>query len=42
MPVFTCASCAVTACRSGELEKMPKNCPMRDPEYFEQVVGEYL
>ena len=42
MPTFTCASCTISACESGEMEKMPKNCPMRDPEYFEQVINEYL
>ena len=42
MPTFTCASCTISACVSGEMEKMPKNCPMRDPEYFEQVINEYL
>lgn len=42
MPTFTCASCTISACESGEMEKMPKNCPMRDPEYFEQVIDEYL
>ena len=40
--MFTCANCTISACESGEMDKMPKNCPMRDPEYFEQVVYEYL
>ena len=40
--MFTCAQCAVLACKSGELDKMPKNCPMRDPEFFSQVLEEYF
>ena len=40
--MFTCAECSVAACRSGELDKMPKNCPMRDPAYFDQVLDEYF
>ena len=40
--MFTCAECSVAACRSGELDKMPKNCPMRDTAYFEQILDEYL
>ena len=42
MPTFTCASCTISACESGEMEKKPKNCPMHDQAYFEQVVDEYL
>ena len=33
--MFTCAQCAIEACRSGQLDKMPKNCPMHDPAFFE-------
>jgi len=40
--MLTCAQCAVLACRSGEFEKMPKNCPMRDEEYFGQILDEYF
>ena len=40
--MFTCAQCAVLACKSGELDKMPKNCPMHDPDFFEEVFQEYL
>lgn len=40
--MFTCASCAILACQSGKLEEMPKNCPMRDRAFFDQVVQEYL
>ena len=39
--MFTCAQCAVEACRSGQLDKMPKNCPMHDPAFFEQLLEEY-
>ena len=40
--MFTCAQCAIEACRSGKLDQMPKNCPMRNPEFFEQVLPEYF
>ena len=40
--MFTCAQCAVAVCRTGELDKMPKNCPMRDPTFFEEVMEEYF
>lgn len=39
--MFTCVQCAVEACRSGQLDKMPKNCPMHDPAFFEQLLEEY-
>ncbi len=39
--MFTCASCTISACESGEKDKMPKNCPMRDQPYFDQVLEEY-
>ena len=40
--MFTCAQCTIEACRSGQLDKMPKNCPMQDPAFFEQVLEEYF
>ena len=40
--MFTCAQCAIEACRSGQLDKLPKNCPMHDPDFFEQVLTEYF
>ena len=40
--MFTCAQCAIEACRSGQLDKMPKNCPMQDPAFFEQLLEEYF
>ena len=39
--MFTCAQCTISACESGQLDKLPKNCPMRDSEYFQQVLEEY-
>ena len=38
--MFTCASCTIEACRSGQLDKLPKNCPMRDPAFFDSVLEE--
>ena len=40
--MFTCASCTIEACRSGQLDKLPKNCPMRDPAFFDAVLEEYF
>ena len=40
--MYSCAQCAVEACRTGQLDRMPKNCPMRDPEFFRQVMDEYF
>lgn len=40
--MFTCAQCAIEACRSGKLDQMPKNCPMHDSAFFEQVLEEYF
>jgi len=40
--MFSCASCNILACRTGELEKMPKNCPMQDREFFDKVLEEYF
>lgn len=40
--MFTCAQCSITACRSGQLDQMPKNCPMRDQAYFEEVLEQYF
>ena len=39
--MFTCAQCTISACESGQLDKLPKNCPMRDSEYFQQCLEEY-
>ena len=40
--MFTCASCHVMACRTGQLDQMPKNCPMQDRELFDQALQEYF
>ena len=40
--MFTCASCTIEACRSGQLDKMPKNCPMRDRAFFDSILEEYF
>ena len=40
--MFTCASCTIEACKTGQLEKMPKNCPMHDRDFFDRVVQEYF
>lgn len=39
--MFTCANCTISACESGQLDKLPKNCPMRDTEFFEHLLDEY-
>lgn len=33
--MYTCAHCAVCACKKNELDNMPKNCPMQD----ESILG---
>ena len=40
--MFTCAQCAIEACKSGQLDKMPKNCPMRDRAFFDSILEEYF
>lgn len=39
--MFTCASCSVLACKKGEKEGLPKNCPMNFKEEMEDVFREY-
>ena len=39
--MYTCASCAVRACRFGEREKLPENCPIRDEEFVNRVLEKY-
>lgn len=39
--MFTCASCTIAACETGDKEKMPKNCPMRDNDFFDHILEEY-
>lgn len=36
----TCALCGVKVCERGGSD-LPKNCPMRDPEFFREVLKEY-
>lgn len=40
--MYTCAYCTVHACVSGEKDKMPKNCPMRNEGLMEQAKALYL
>lgn len=39
--MYTCASCAVHACKEGNHEAMPKNCPMRQEALIEEALTEY-
>jgi len=39
--MYSCADCSVFACRSGNFEKLPLNCPMRDRENLDAIVNEY-
>ena len=39
--MYTCADCSVNACRSGDFDKMPLNCPMRDRENLDGIITEY-
>lgn len=40
--MFTCAQCGIRACKSGQLDRMPKNCPMQDMVKLEEIKKEYL
>lgn len=42
--MYTCDACKVDACWSTEYdkEKLPKNCPMRDEEFFANILDEYM
>ena len=40
--MYTCAQCGVRCCRTNELEKMPKNCPMQNMEKLEKTREAYL
>lgn len=40
--MYTCASCTVKACKTGDKSKMPKNCPMHEQALMDQAVAEYL
>jgi len=39
--MYTCAHCKIWACATGEREKMPKNCPMRNMDMVSRVKAEY-
>lgn len=39
--MYTCAFCNVLACASGEKEKMPSNCPMRQMDMRKEFLPEY-
>lgn len=39
--MYTCAKCAVTACKKGGGDKLPKNCPMRDEQMLEDSMKIY-
>ena len=41
MENYACAYCAVRACRTGETERIPANCPMRREGFFEGLLDEY-
>jgi len=39
---MNCAQCGVFACFSGELEKIPEGCPMKNQGWFEENFKNYL
>ena len=39
--MYTCASCTVRACRSGDKDNLPKNCPIREEDLVGQVLEKY-
>lgn len=39
--MYTCASCTVRACRSGDKDNLPKNCPIREKDLVDQVLEKY-
>ena len=39
--MYTCASCTVRACRSGDRDNLPKNCPIREEDLASQMVEKY-
>ena len=40
--MYTCASCTITGCRTGQLDALPKNCPILEPENFDRILDEYF
>lgn len=39
--MYTCANCTVRACRSGDRDNLPKNCPIREEGLASQMVEKY-
>ncbi len=39
--MYTCANCTVRACRSGDRDNLPKNCPIREEDLASQMVEKY-
>lgn len=39
--MYTCANCNVYACLEKVKQGMPKNCPMNDGKYLEEIFEEY-
>lgn len=38
---YTCGSCTVHGCQSGDFEKLPKNCPIRNTPLMEAAFAKY-
>ncbi len=39
--IYDCAKCSIHACRSGKLDRLPKNCPMRAEAFQKEAFAEY-
>lgn len=39
--MYTCANCNVLACASGNKDKMPSNCPMKQETAIKELLKEY-
>lgn len=39
--MYTCASCTIHACYTHELDKMPKNCPLRNVDLVKETRQKY-
>ncbi len=39
--LYTCAGCTVHGCESGNLDAIPKNCPIREPERMAEIIEKY-
>lgn len=39
--MYTCANCNILACASGDLSKMPGNCPMRQEKKMNEILETY-